>query len=243
MNKTTTLIYHEWADLFEEMPPEDVKTVLLALLRYDASGEKQEVSFQNKLVSAIYKMMLDKTENNRTVYFDKCEQNRINGAKGGAPKGNQNAAKQPKTTQNNPKQPDRIGLDGIGKEKIGIDRIGEGGGGMDITPPTSAQLTEIVDAWNKQTCTGNIVGIHEGSERWENTVKSMNGDFEGLLRIIQSLDEQEWFADRARRNDPVRFDWFIRPDSYQKVAEGNYRYLKAHEETAQERSLRLLQED
>ncbi len=234
MNKTTTLIYHEWADLFEEMPPEDVKTVILALLRYDATGKEQETSFSNKLVKAVYKMMFEKTQKNRSLFEEKCEKNAKNGALGGRPKKSEN-----------PEKPDRKGKDRIGKERIGIDRIGEGGEGMglDAIPPTSDQLAEIVSAWNGQSCTGNIVSINEGSDRWENTVKSMNGDFEGLLRIIQSLDEQEWFADRARRNDPVRFDWFIRPDSYQKVAEGNYRYLKAHEETAQERSLRLLQED
>lgn len=232
MDKTSTLIYHEWAELFEEMPPEDVKTVILALLRYDITGKKTEVSFENNLVKAVYKMMLEKTQKNRSLFLEKCEKNAKNGAKGGRPKKTEN-----------PEKPDRIGWDGIGKDRNGLDRIGEGGEGMDITPPTSDQLTEIVNAWNSQNCTGNIVSINERSERWENTVKSMNGDFDRLLRIIQSLDEQEWFADRARRNDPVRFDWFIRPDSFQKVAEGNYRYLKTHEETAQERSLRLLQED
>lgn len=140
MSKLSTLIYHEWAELFEEMAPEDVKTVILALLRYDSTGEKQDVAFQNKLVNAIYKMMLEKTENNRTVYFGRCEQNRINGALGGAPKGNKNAAKQPKTTENNPKQPDRKGVEGKGEDRIG----GEGSvSGKDSATHTPS-LSEVV---------------------------------------------------------------------------------------------------
>ena len=108
-NKTTLMVYHEWADLFREMEPEDVKEIILALLEYDATGKEPPVSIKSNLISAIYNMMLEKTKKNHLLYVEKCEKLAKNGALGGRPKKNEKA-----------KKADRIGLD-----RIGMDRIGE----------------------------------------------------------------------------------------------------------------------
>lgn len=148
MTKPSLLIYHEWVDLFKQMPAEDVKTVLLALLEYMDSGEVPEMEFENPLVRAIFQMMLQKTRDNRDAYYEKCAKNRENGKLGGAPKGNKNAAKNnrtvEKTTQNNP-------IEGKGKEENGIEGKGsecEGKGkeGSSHTPPSREEVKDFCKA-------------------------------------------------------------------------------------------------
>lgn len=131
MNKTTMLIYHEWAKLFKEMSAEDTKTILLALLEFDATGKEPPVYIESELIFAIYKMMLEKTEKNRSLYAEKCEKNAKNGALGGRPKKSEN-----------PKKPDRIGREGIGEDRIGMDRMG---GERNNTVPRPPSLPEVRD--------------------------------------------------------------------------------------------------
>lgn len=76
----------------------------LALMRYGVYNEMPDFSDIDPLgmLEAAFLPMRRAIDEQR----QRRETQRTNGAKGGAPKGNKNAArKQPKTTQNNPKQP------------------------------------------------------------------------------------------------------------------------------------------
>lgn len=129
MNKTSTLIYHEWSKLFREMSAEDVKTILIALLEFDETGKEPTVSFESDIINAIYKMMLEKTQKNHLLYAEKCEKLAKNGALGGRPKKTEKA-----------KKADRIGLEGKG-----MDRKGMEGSGVDIGDTHTPLLSEVRD--------------------------------------------------------------------------------------------------
>lgn len=86
-----------------DYPAEVRYEVYDAIIEYAASGRLSELKPLAKMAFSFIKYEMD---NNQRKYDEKVERNRINGSKGGAPKGNTNAkAKQPKTTettQNNP---------------------------------------------------------------------------------------------------------------------------------------------
>jgi hypothetical protein len=132
MNKTSLLIYHEWTKLFREMSDHDVKAIILALLDYDATGKEPPVDIESDIVKAIYQMMLEKTEKNRSLFIEKCEKNAKNGALGGRPKKDEK-----------PKKADRIGLDRIGMDRIGEEVCVEGNKKEDTHTPSLAEVKKF----------------------------------------------------------------------------------------------------
>ena len=109
---------------------------------------------------------------------------------------------------------------------------------------TQTDLDAIIAEWNAQNCTRKIDKIPFGTRRYSNTMLCIGGNLPQFLLTIKELDKQAWFAERSKRKDPLNYDWFVRPDNYQKIVEGNYKDLRQtqHEETQQERSMRILQE-
>lgn len=193
MTKPNLLIYYEWVDLFKQMPAEDVKTVLLALLEFIDSGEASAVEFENSLVHAIFQMMLQKTKDNREAYFDKCAKNRENAKLGGAPKGNKNAAKTTqnnrtveKTTQNNP-------IEGKGIEGNGIEGNGrecEGKGKEDHTP-SLAEVKEFCASENLRAIDPErFWNYYEGVKDWRND-RGDPIDWKAQARYWDSQDSEK----------------------------------------------------
>lgn len=145
-------------------------------------------------------------------------------------------------------------------DKVSKDKNSEGDGGYlnniqeedpSPAPPveplkqaTESEVEQIMRIWNAQNCTRKINKIPFGGQRWNNMTFCINNDLPGFLKTISELDSQAWFADRARRNDLIAFDWFVNPNNYLKVTEGNYKELRqeGHAETEHERTLRLLRE-
>lgn len=108
-NKTAMLFSYEWVPLLEAMKSETAVRIIFALITLDQTGEAPEIEFDSPLEAAVFNIMAETVIANNKAYAEKCEINRQNAKKGGAPKGNQNAAKQPKTTERlkkQPKQPD-----------------------------------------------------------------------------------------------------------------------------------------
>lgn len=144
------------------------------------------------------------------------------------------------------------------RKEIEIDKDIEGDGGYlnniqgnppapPITPlavTAQTDLDAIIAEWNAQNCTRKIDKIPFGTRRYSNTMLCINNDLPNFLLTIRELDKQAWFAERSKRKDPLSYDWFSDPNNYIKVAEGNYKDLRQtqHEETQQERSMRILQE-
>lgn len=139
----------------------------------------------------------------------------------------------------------------IYRDRLNINNIKAEEEGTTPAPPveplkqaTESEVEQIMRIWNAQGCTRKINKIPFGGQRWNNMTFCINGDLPGFLKTISELDSQAWFADRARRNDLIAFDWFVNPNNYLKVTEGNYKELRqeGHAETEHERTLRLLRE-
>lgn len=92
----------EWGNLFEMLPNEDIGIVLRNIYLYADGLELLEMS---EVAKMLFEATIKPTQDhNQGKYEQKVLANQINGAKGGAPIGNQNAKKQAKTNENNPNQ-------------------------------------------------------------------------------------------------------------------------------------------
>lgn len=87
----------------------------------------------------------------------------------------------------------------------------------ELKPP---QLDEIIKSWNKNKCTRDIDKIAPMTIRYDNTRRCVNMyGYSDFLKTLEA-DSNEWLKSR---NDAVTYDWYIKPDNYQKVHDGNYR--------------------
>ena len=241
MAKNTVLIYTEWLETLNELTMEERGILLTAILNYQSGLELPEM---NKMLKLIFIPIRQSIDRDNTAYIAKCEKNRENGKLGGAPKGNQNAKKTTETTERlkkQPKQPDNDNendndyVNDNDKDKDNDkDNDNESGSGSGIgeaacaaeppQPPRSEadhaqdDQKRIIYEWNAQRCTQDIRGLI--GRRKQNLAAC--GTTAEVLEVIRSLDQQSYLVQQANDGKPVTFDWFIQPDNFQKVAEGNY---------------------
>ena len=98
-NEKKSFVFNcEWQKVLKEYPAEVRLEVYDAIIEYVVSGKLSELKPLAKMAFSFIKNEIDY---NQRKYEEKVGQNRENGSKGGAPKGNKNASKQPKTTENN----------------------------------------------------------------------------------------------------------------------------------------------
>lgn len=96
MEKDTFIVFMEWEDNCEDLTDEEFGQLMRAVFKYARNGEKP--SFSDRTMRACWKPIQQAIDRANEAYKQQCEVNRINGKKGGAPYGNQNAKKQ-KTTE------------------------------------------------------------------------------------------------------------------------------------------------
>lgn len=96
--KDNFLLKTSQINVFNALTDEDAGKLIKGIFEYVQSS-KIILEGYLKIIFIPIKEEIDK---NQERYEKKCEVNKENGKKGGAPKGNQNAKKQAKTTENNP---------------------------------------------------------------------------------------------------------------------------------------------
>lgn len=192
MNKTSTLIYHEWSKLFREMSAQDVKTILLALLEYDETGKEPSVDLESDIITAIYKMMLEKTKKNHLLYAEKCEKLAKNGALGGRPRKTEKA-----------KKADRIGLDGKGMDRIGLD--GSGVEDNAHTPPTFEELQSFCEAEGLRSINPKWFYQYYESIHWQ--IDGQMIDWKARARLWDSQDKEKKKPDDFNNFSQRDYDW------------------------------------
>ena len=84
------VVYHSYRECFEDLSDEEVGILFKAMLSYSETGEMPEMPKTLKIAFRFIKQQMDA---NKEKYIEKCNKRSEAGAKGGAPKGNQNAKK------------------------------------------------------------------------------------------------------------------------------------------------------
>lgn len=95
--KGNFLLKNDLIEIVDVLSKDEIADLFIAILNY-VNGKPIEISGSLRAVFIPIQKEIDKNEES---YQKRCEINRANGSRGGAPKGNKNAQK-PKTTENNP---------------------------------------------------------------------------------------------------------------------------------------------
>lgn len=97
---------------------------------------------------------------------------------------------------------------------------------------TEQDLKSLKELWNAQNCTQNIAGIHHMTTREANTRICIHlcGCLQNFVDEINGIDSQAFFVKKAEQNNLVKYDWFVNPDNFQKVIEGNYKEKRKSKE-------------
>lgn len=230
MKKDTYIVFGEWEDDFEDLNDQELAALTRAFFKYVRRGEKS--TFDDRMVRSCWRKVQQAEDRANSAYEEKCEQNRLNGQKGGAPKGNQNAKKQPnnrtveKTTEttlpDRDRDPDRDPQRDRGR---GGDSDREAAAPQDTTTTTTDLKDRIIQEWNRHDFVQKIKTLNTPSSRWLNTLTAIRtaGGEEEFLKLIRSLGDHAYFRDQNKKGYRVVYDWFINLDNFQGVIEGRYK--------------------
>ena len=217
MAKNTILVYTDLMEQLEELSLEERGTILTAMIKYQMGEELPKMS---KLLKLVFIPIRQNIDRDNASYILKCDKNRENGKLGGRPK---NRTDIPETERffEKPKKADNDNDNDTDNDN------GSGNGtdndNADIQPQpslTQQELDQIQEAWNAQECTLNIKGFTK--KRIEATEHLVGNNLDKFLETIHSLNRQQYLIDQKQKNMPTHYDWFVEPENYQGVIEGNY---------------------
>ena len=235
MKRDTYIVFGEWEDDLEDLNDEEIAALTRAFFKYVRSGEKP--TFKDRMVRSCWRKIQQAEDRANAAYDEKCERNRLNGQKGGAPVGNRNATKQPKTTENNRTvekttettlpNPNRDPNPNPNRGRGGdsdSERDREAAAPQDTTTTTDLK-DRIIQEWNRHDFVQKIKTLNTPSSRWLNTLTAVRtaGGEEEFLKLIRSLGDHAYFRDQNKKGYRVVYDWFINLDNFQGVIEGRYK--------------------
>lgn len=83
-----------------------------------------------------------------------------------------------------------------------------------------AKYQPIIDAWNKLPVP-NVRAI-SGTRLKQLQTRIKQFSFEDIVKAINSIHDSPFLLGQNQRNWQITFDWFIAPNNFPKVLEGNY---------------------
>lgn len=119
---------------------------------------------------------------------------------------------------------DRIGKDRLVEDRLGKDSIGEDNLIVSNDTICSNDLERIFEAWNSLSDLGitQIRGIVKGTKRCSQVRKRVHDyGIDAVLVAIDKIRDSKFLQGKAT-DFTITFDWFIRPNNFIKVYEGNY---------------------
>lgn len=116
--------------------------------------------------------------------------------------------------------------DRLGRERIGKDRL-DSTVSKDTVSRTEVQpkFLKIIEAWNSLTCYGikGIQTITPNTKRyeWLNARLKQYGE-DNVLLAIEKIRQSDFLKGDNKKGWVITFDWFVKPNNFPKVLEGNY---------------------
>lgn len=205
--RDSVLIYRSQIEALRALPPDQFKAAALAICDYAMNGTTEET---DPVAVAMLRMAQPLIDDNNRKYE--------NGKKGGRPKPNHN---QTVTT----KEPDRNQTITTPEPPRNLNDKGEMLNDKDIelfSNENNLTRGRVIEAWNTLESLGitPVKAIAAESKRGQmlNARVRQYGET-AVIDAIKSVKDQaflhgqEWFT----------FDWFIKPNNFIKVQEGNYK--------------------
>lgn len=116
--------------------------------------------------------------------------------------------------------------DRLGKDRLGKDRL-DSTVSKDTVSRTEVQpkFLKIIEAWNSLTCYGikGIQTITPNTKRyeWLNARLKQYGE-DNVLLAIEKIRQSDFLKGDNKKGWVITFDWFVKPNNFPKVLEGNY---------------------
>jgi hypothetical protein len=239
MKKETFILKRSYGSVFNELSDKQAGVLIKAVFDYIATGGIPAGLNDGEIKMALRFICRDIESFNQS-YQNRCETNRRNGEKGGAPKGNQNAKKKEvaeveKTTEttewlkNNPNDNDCDNDNDLNVESSSEDSM------SDCKPSDHPPLPSIrhvsVDfekliCWFNET-TGGIFGsvrlpIGENRKKLLRARISQRGE-ESFHEVVNNAMNSNFLRGQNNRGWIATFDWLIKPTNYDKVLSNNYK--------------------
>lgn len=82
--KNSVLVYHDWLNAFEDLPPDEAKQLIIAILKYSASDDEPKAN--SAVFNMAWNFIKPTLQRDKDAYLEKCKTNAENGARGGRPK-------------------------------------------------------------------------------------------------------------------------------------------------------------
>ena len=114
-----------------------------------------------------------------------------------------------------------IDKDSIDKDSIGKDSIGK-----DLTVSNETvcctEVQQVIDAWNSLGLQ-RITKIVDGTNRGQWLRKRLHDyGLDEVLRAIEKVRNSKFLMGDNKKGWQITFDWFIKPNNFPKVLDGNY---------------------
>ena len=95
---------------------------------------------------------------------------------------------------------------------------------MNVNNNISSSLHSVVDAWNSLSEYGikPISKLTSGTKRYDSLVARLNQyGLDDILKAIENIKHSDFLQGKTS-NWFIKFDWFVKPNNFPKVLEGNY---------------------
>ena len=132
----------------------------------------------------------------------------------------------------------------LGKVSIGKDRLGEVIEGQcpDKCPTETKELKkeeveEVVKAWNSLSDLGisKISKLRSTTERYKSMRERIKEySLDDFLEAIDLIKKSDFLQGKNKKKWFISFDWFVKPNNFPKVLEGNYTNREVKEEPKKE---------
>ena len=185
-------LYIDNLEELEALGSEQTGKLIVALLRYADKGETPDFS-DDITLRLVFNMLRRRIDRDFERYAQTCEKRRLAGKKGGAPKGNTNAAKQPrasKTTQTEAETKTEAYTQGVQKSRAS-------------SPRYIVETNEVIEHLNLQT-----------GRNFHATAKSTQRKIGALLEQGFTTEDMKRAVDKMVREwRHTEYEKYLRPET------------------------------
>ena len=217
-------------DFIESGNPLAAAELAVAVIEYDK--DNTEPTFTDDMVAFAWRTMVKpKLDEYRKKYEERANRNRKNGEKGGRPPKDEEITQETHSVINNPENPvglekpnltpiDKISIDKIREDKVSKEEIREELFELPPKEPKPSPYSPIIEAWN-QLPIPRVTALNGVRLKLLQT-RIHEYSIDDILRAIDNIGKSPFLLGHNDRGWKITFDWFVKPNNFPKVLEGNY---------------------
>lgn len=222
--------YYDWIEQTAALSDAERGRLFIAVLEYGRSGLEPKLDGRESILFPVFRATIDRDEAKSAVLSE-------NGQKGGKkPKARKSSEKQNEANESNVKPNIRHKTEDKDKDKEKRQNIYLTSPNGDVCPTADA-VRRVVEAWNAlDICP--ISKIVSGSNRhtWLKARLKEYGE-DAVLQAIDNVKSSDFLTGKTKEAFKITFDWFIRPNNFPKVLDGNYNDRKEQNNDGAEEQL------